>query len=51
MKDQVELFFHSQQPYTHVTHEDLANYDSGRLSFPNTFFDPQKANSFYRPLT
>ena len=47
MKDQVELFFHSQQPYTHVTHEDLANYDSGRLSFPNTFFDPQKAHQLY----
>ena len=47
MKDRVEVFFHSQQPYSHVTEEDLANYNSGRLDFPNTFFDPEKAHTLY----
>ena len=45
--DSVQVFFHSQQPYSHVTDEDLANYDSGRLDFPNTFFDPEKAHVLY----
>ena len=47
MKDRVEVFFHSQQPYSHVTEEDLVNYNSGRLDFPNTFFDPEKAHTLY----
>ena len=47
MKDRVEVFFHSQQPYSHVTEEDLSNYSSGRLDFPNTYFDPQKAHALY----
>ena len=44
--DQVEVFFHSQQPYTHVTDEELAKYHS-RLEFPNTHFDPRKAEVLY----
>ena len=47
MKDKVEVFFHSQQPYTHVTDESLARYKSGRLDFPNTYFDPEKAHCLY----
>lgn len=47
MKDTVEVFFHSQQPYTHVKEEDIAQYNSGRLDFPNTFFDPEKAHDLY----
>ena len=47
MNDQVEVYFHSQQPYTHVTNEELSKYDTGRLAFPNTFFDPQKAHTLY----
>jgi hypothetical protein len=35
MKQQVDVFFHSQQPYTYVRDEDLAQYPSGRLDFPN----------------
>ena len=46
MKDRVEVFFHSQQSYTHVTDEDLAKYDS-RIRFPNTYFDPWKAHALY----
>ena len=47
MKDTVEVFFHSQQPYTHLNEEDIGRYDSGRLDFPNTYFDPEKAHHLY----
>ena len=47
MRDQVEVYFHSQQPYSHVTDEHLEKYPSGRLDFPNTYFDPQKAHVLY----
>ncbi len=46
-KDKVEVYFHSQQPYTHVSDEDLAPFDAGRLLFPNRYFDPQKAHVLY----
>ena len=39
MKQQVEVFFHSQQPYTSVQEADLAQYPSGRLDFPNRRID------------
>lgn len=45
--DRVRVFFHSQQPYSHVTEEDLSKYPSGRLDFPNTYFDPEKAHTLY----
>ena len=45
-RETVEVYFHSQQPYTHVAEEDLGKYDS-RLAFPNTYFDPQKARVLY----
>ena len=44
--DKVDVYFHSQQPYSHVTDQDLAKYDS-RIAFPNTYFDPQKAHVLY----
>ncbi len=43
----VEVFWFSEQPYGHVRNEDLEKYDSGRLGFPNTHFDPQKAHVLY----
>ncbi len=45
--NRVQVFFHSQQPYSYVTDEDLAGYKSGRIDFPNTFFDPEKAHGLY----
>ena len=39
MKQHVDVFFHSQQPYTDVRDEDLAQYPSGQLDFPNRYFD------------
>ena len=47
MKDTIEVFWFSEQPYAHITDADLEQYDSGRLGFPNTFFDPEKAHELY----
>ena len=47
MKEQIEVFWFSEQAYSHVTDEDLGKYDSGRLGFPNTYFDPEKAHVLY----
>ena len=47
MKDKVEIFWFSENAYSHVTDEDVEKYDSGRLGFPNTHFDPQKAHALY----
>ena len=47
MKQTVDIYFHSQQPYSYVTEEDLNKYYSARLDFPNTYFDPQKAHALY----
>ena len=47
MKDSIEVFWFSEQPYAHITDDDLEQYDSGRLGFPNIFFDPEKAHLLY----
>ena len=47
MKDTIEVFWFSEQPYSHVRVEDLEKYDSGRLGFPNSYFDPEKAHVLY----
>ena len=47
MTDQVEVFFHSQQPYVHVKEDEISKYESGRLGFPNSHFDPEKAHVLY----
>ncbi len=43
----VEVYWFSEQPYGHVVEEDLAPYESGRMHFPNTHFDPEKAHVLY----
>jgi alkanesulfonate monooxygenase SsuD/methylene tetrahydromethanopterin reductase-like flavin-dependent oxidoreductase (luciferase family) len=45
--DNVEVFWFSEQPNGYVTDEELNKYDSGRLGFPNTHFDPMKAHVLY----
>ena len=42
-----EVFWFSEQPYGPVTDADLESYESGRMHFPNTFFDPEKAHVLY----
>ncbi len=46
-KDKAEIYWFSEQPYGHVTDAELEKYDSGRLGFPNTHFDPEKASVLY----
>jgi hypothetical protein len=43
-----EVYWFSEHPYGHVTEDDLAPYESGRMHFPNTNFDPAKAHVLYR---
>jgi alkanesulfonate monooxygenase SsuD/methylene tetrahydromethanopterin reductase-like flavin-dependent oxidoreductase (luciferase family) len=45
--DTVEVYWFSEQPNGYVTDQDLEPYDSGRLGFPNTYFDPKKAHVLY----
>ena len=47
MKDHIEVFWFSEQPYSHVTQADVEKYESGRLGFPNSHFDPEKAHVLY----
>ena len=47
MKDTVEVFWFSEQPYSYITDQDVEKYDSGRLGFPNSYFDPEKAHVLY----
>ncbi|MCH8745073.1 MAG: LLM class flavin-dependent oxidoreductase, partial [Chloroflexi bacterium] len=42
-----EVFWFSEQPYGHVQEQDLEPYESGRMHFPNTHFDPEKAHLLY----
>ena len=42
-----EVFWFSEQPYGFVNDDDLAQYESGRMHFPNTYFDPVKAHTLY----
>ena len=46
-KDNVEVFWFSEQPYGHVTDADVEQYESGRLDFPNSHFDPERAHALY----
>ena len=46
-KDQVEVFWFSEQAQGYVSDGQLEQYDSGRLGFPNTHFDPEKAHVLY----
>ena len=46
-KDKVEIYWFSEQPNVYVNDEDLGKYDSGRLGFPNSNFDPGKAHVLY----
>jgi alkanesulfonate monooxygenase SsuD/methylene tetrahydromethanopterin reductase-like flavin-dependent oxidoreductase (luciferase family) len=46
MKDKVDIFWHTQQPYVYVNDDDLEKYES-RLAFPNSYFDGWKAHELY----
>ncbi len=44
----VDVYWFSEQPYGHVTESDLEPYESGRMHFPNTNFDPERAHVLYQ---
>ena len=45
--DKVEVYWFSEQAQGYVSDEQLAQYESGRLGFPNNHFDPDKAHILY----
>jgi alkanesulfonate monooxygenase SsuD/methylene tetrahydromethanopterin reductase-like flavin-dependent oxidoreductase (luciferase family) len=44
----VDVYWFSEQPYGYVTESDLEPYESGRMHFPNTNFDPERAHVLYQ---
>ena len=46
-KDQVEVYWFSEQAQGYVTDGELKQFESGRLGFPNSHFDPDKAHVLY----
>ena len=50
-KDHVEVFWFSEQPYGHVTDDDVSQYESGRLDFSNSHFDPERPTSSTTSIT
>ena len=46
-KDQVEVYWFSEQAQGYVTDGALEQFESGRLGFPNSHFDPDKAHVLY----
>ena len=46
-KDNVEVFWFSEQPNAYVRGEDLEKYDATRFLFPNSHFDPEQAHVLY----
>ena len=46
-KDQVEVYWFSEQAQGYVTDGELEQFESGRLGFPNSHFDPDKAHILY----
>ena len=47
MKEKVGVFWFSEQPYSYITEDMVAKYDSSRLGFSNINFDPRKAHELY----
>ena len=44
----VDVYFFTEMPYAEFDEREAANYPSMRLTFPNTYFDPRKANVLFR---
>ncbi len=44
----VDVYFFTEMPYAEFDEREAANYPSMRLTFPNTYFDPQKAHVLFR---
>ena len=46
-KDKVEVYWFTQQPNSYIKGEEVEKYESGRLLFPNRYFDAERAVELY----
>ncbi|HAA96023.1 MAG: LLM class flavin-dependent oxidoreductase [SAR202 cluster bacterium] len=46
-KDQMEVYWFSEQAQGYINDQQLEKFESGRLAFPNRHFDPEKAHQLY----
>jgi len=46
-KDQMEIYWFSDQAQGYVSEGELEQFESGRLGFPNGHLDPDKAHAVY----
>ena len=46
-KEHAEVYWFSEQPYSAVSDADIEPYEYGRLGFPNSHFDADKAHVLY----
>ena len=44
----VDVYYFSEMPYAEFPESEAENYPSMRLTFPNTYFDPDKAHHLFR---
>ena len=44
----VDVYYFTEMPYAEFPESEAENYPSMRLTFPNTYFDPQKANYLFK---
>ena len=46
-KDQMDVYWFSEQAQGYISDGEIEQFDSGRLGFPNSHFDPAKAHQLY----
>ncbi|NQW24294.1 MAG: LLM class flavin-dependent oxidoreductase [SAR202 cluster bacterium] len=46
-KDQMEVYWFSEQAQGYISDGQIEKFESGRLAFPNSHFDPEKAHKLY----
>ena len=44
----VDVYYFTEMPYAEFPESAAESYPSMRLTFPNTYFDPQKANYLFQ---
>ena len=46
-KDQMDVYWFSEQAQGYISEGEIEQFESGRLAFPNSHFDPDKAHALY----
>jgi len=44
----MDFFYFTEMPYAEFAESEAEKYPSMRLTFPNTYFDPQKAHHLFK---